>query len=141
MLNLRQPLLGALLLEDDRSSIPHQNFPPLGTTCSSSSIQQSSSHNSSSSSSVDGSTKALSPLQTRAQRLKKGTKITPLHKQRNMIDNAATTSALLMRDVHSAPDVSHVREGWKLTIHPHYPHEIKAGKAATETGANSNCNG
>ncbi|KAM7493546.1 hypothetical protein LguiB_028155 [Lonicera macranthoides] len=45
-----------------------------------------------------------------------------------------------MRDVHSAPDVSHVREGWKLTIHPHYPHEIKAGKVATETGANSNCN-
>ncbi|KAM7522987.1 hypothetical protein LguiA_012889 [Lonicera macranthoides] len=139
MLSLRQPLLGALLLEDDRSFIPHQNSPPLGTTCSSSSIQKSSSHNSSSS--IAESTKALSPLQTRAQRLKKGTKITPLHRQRNMIDNAATSSALLMRDVHSAPDVSHVREGWKLTIHSHYPHEIKAGKAAMETGANSNCNG
>ncbi|KAM7461438.1 hypothetical protein LguiA_029559 [Lonicera macranthoides] len=28
------------LLEDDRSAILHQNFPPLGTTCSSSSIQK-----------------------------------------------------------------------------------------------------
>ncbi|KAM7522995.1 hypothetical protein LguiA_012897 [Lonicera macranthoides] len=101
MLSLRQPLLGALLLEDDRSFIPHQNSPPLGTTCSSSSIQKSSSHNSntsSSSSSIAGSTKALSPLQTRAQRLKKGTKITLLHRQRNMsqvaIREAKATSRL-----------------------------------------------
>ncbi|KAM7461408.1 hypothetical protein LguiA_029529 [Lonicera macranthoides] len=42
-----------------------------------------------------------------------------------MIDNVATTYASLMRDVHSTPDVSHVWEGWKVTIYPHNPQKIK----------------
>ncbi|KAM7522788.1 hypothetical protein LguiA_012690 [Lonicera macranthoides] len=93
------------LMEDDKPSILHQNFPPLETTYSSSSIQKSPPH-SSSSSYITGSTRVHSHLQTRAQRIKNGSKVTPLHEQKKLSKAAKREANALARTSKANPATS-----------------------------------